>query len=261
MTQDVPYTIILNAKALSESEAVVSWLCEKQAGLLRIVMPKPHPNMVGIAELTALYHLHQIKQVFGKNRLHGYGLQVFISSGKTRKMLQNIKEKSPDLPFAAFFEMFYVGAKVEVWKKQFPSEMPALDGICDETLEAICNTHFPFVTSKILGTIRVSYHAYQQFVERHAFGTLKKPLKSLATAVGTPELQEVVLPDRVKKVKDRRYSGSPAYHFKHPNSTMIFTMAKDKPEDDWTILTVINRHDYALLRRIPDELTVKSIAS
>ena len=69
-----------------------------------------------VAELSALHHLLEIKQVLGHDLVGTAGTRLIVSSGAIRKLKLRQSGKAHLVPFATFLSTRFAGCQIEVSK-------------------------------------------------------------------------------------------------------------------------------------------------
>ncbi|WP_127471967.1 hypothetical protein [Thiomicrorhabdus aquaedulcis] len=220
------------SKKLDLRTSQVLWTYgQNRAGVIEVEMPYDSEDSDIIAELVAIQHVIFAKAVLGFKPLHGAGIEIEVSKGAIKKILNNATTKKELIKYASFIPFLLQGVSIKTHRKH--SKDVVFEGLEFEKIvvdvEKYTNTRL-LIESPAIGFIEITHHALQRFTEKSEVesGFVKQPLKALVARISHPDIVRVKLPTGVIEHKQRKYGQDDNYSvWKHPTSTINFGLVNN----------------------------------
>lgn len=218
--------------------ATVSWYVGMENhGLLDIDLGNVDRDHSIVAELCAIRYLVFMKSVFNVVPKFGRGIQIQVTSGAVKKLINGTSTKKHLRTYALFTRPRLDQAIFLVSKKALsldvsiqPTEQVRLNDVFASWFEPFC--------IQGLGNIHITNHAAERYTQRLNQPELKDPMESLLHRLMHEKFCQQPIPARVLAHKARKYGNSQHIEvWGHPEATMRFLIARDQPEQG-TLLTV-----------------------
>ena len=186
-----------------------------------------------IAEAAALQYLLFSKQVFDREPEAGAGYKLTVSKGAIKKASKGKTSKKFLVPYTRYLTTRMSGIEIVVCHNStfLDFDRSGSDVAHDQlSLSAGADqdgdqreSEAEIVDAGNIGQLKITKHAYQQFVERLGTGEPKKPWAALTSRLKNPEMQQRNIPEKVLKHKARKYGDVTNLEvWGHPSSGMNF---------------------------------------
>ncbi|WP_025674190.1 hypothetical protein [Salinivibrio socompensis] len=183
------------------------------------------------AELYAIHHLLSVKEVMGINR-SGNGLQIRVSKGAIKKLQKQRSTQHSLYNLTRFLLTRYQEAKISVEKRDdwisYPFEQYSVDNVTVRDIDEVINV-------SNIGSVVVTRHALERFVERLSEGVPKHPWNALCSKLLCSALTKAQLPESVAIQKAKKYAQE-AEFWQHVGSKMHFVIV---PGDSMKTLVTV----------------------
>jgi hypothetical protein len=233
------------SEKINERSAKVEWYIGKEKnGVILVNLDKSYQDSDIVSELIVIRKLLIEDNILKRESIfNAKGMNLNVSKGAIKKLLQGKSEKKEIEPFVKFIDMLLPGIEITVQKKRQLINKENVQEFNASTVNYI-NTHITIETPAI-GSIDVTYHAVKRLEERIVAesGECKYPMQVLYNRITNPDLIKVDLPDNVIEHKQRKYrSENEVFEaWIHPTSTLNFAVVKDLDTETKTLVTVFIR--------------------
>lgn len=241
--------LITKSHKTSLTTANVAWRSGGEAfGNIEVSIPYESSDVDIVAELVAINYLIFEKKVLGNTILHGYGIELEVSKGAIKKILNKKSDKKDVAKYASFIDFLLKGVTIKTHKKCSKDVAPALENLERITtdIEKYTNTRL-LINAPAIGKVEITNHSVERYLERAAneSGDIKYALKSLINRLSNTGIKMVKLPASVLAHKERKYGKSDDYSvWMHPTSTLNFGLLKK--EDVYYLVTVFINNNQEL---------------
>ena len=196
-----------------------------------------------VAELIVIRHLLFSKKIFGQEIHVGSGILLSISSPLIKKLYRGKSTKTHLEPYAHFMRICLSGVTLSTTEDTDPMVPYVGDDVPMEFLSVRDSPTYGIIDTPILGKMRLTKHALEQYKERFRGGVIKNPVKSLIGRLKHPELKLQQLPSRTLRHKLRKYGSIDHLEvWHHENSQMFYVVVRNPVNQVGTLVTVYNRH-------------------
>ena len=200
-----------------------------------------------IAEAAALQHLLFTKKVFDREPASGIGYQITVSKGAIKKAAKGKTSKKSLIPFTRYFTTRMKGVEIQVKHNNPQLRFDHSDDseICKDSLNimsVIDDENIDTIDTSNIGRLKITKHAYQQFIERLSTGDPRRPWLALVSRLQNDEIQLRVIPEKVLEHKARKYGDTTNMQvWGHPSSGMNYVVLSDRANQSKTLVTVFRR--------------------
>lgn len=210
----------------TDGHFVVTWAVGiNRGGKVEVMLPPGLSEGLLIAELCALRYLLLERRVFNATPTSGQGVCLWVSTGAIRKLVLKKSAKKEAVPYAAFLGTRMRDAQIEVVSKKdalpFTSAQLEHDTIRpDPDIYTMADDP---IETPALGTIYITAHAVERYIERSDSGEAKSPWATLVKRLRHPGLKPYTIPERHQLHKRRKYGEDNSIEaWGHPTSRLIF---------------------------------------
>ncbi|CAM5559131.1 hypothetical protein [Eoetvoesiella caeni] len=222
-------TLTTYPQVLSANKANVFWrVGRNRAGVLEIELPKETENVELISELCAIRFLLMRKRVFNVLPNSGNGLELHVSSGAIRKLVQGKSSKQEAVPYALFLSPRLDGISYKVGRESIDS-FPIEPAFVPEHVYADPEyflSPYDALQTPAIGEVNVTAHAVAQYVQRCSAETINQPWKSLVNRLQHPDLKRLPIPEKVLTHKKKKYGvNNDIEAWGHENSQFTYLVA------------------------------------
>ncbi|NOI05837.1 hypothetical protein [Vibrio anguillarum] len=230
------------SEKLDDQTGRVFWrVGTKRSGIIDVKIDFSHEESDLISELSAIQYLLFEEQVMGREPGSGSGYKLVVSKGAIKKLARGKSTKKHAQKFAAFLQNRMAGVQIEVSQsREFMADPESYVPFClNANRQEYANTHDAVVTPT-MGTVYVTAHAVEQYIERLSSGDPKKPWASLVNRLKHPELRIRNLPANVLAHKAKKYGTADNVEaWGHPTSKFTYLIVNDNGRR--TLVTVFER--------------------
>lgn len=207
-----------------------------RSGLVNVTMHADVSDPLIAAELYAAHWLLTIKEVLGSKR-SGTGVKIVFSRGAVKKLIRKDSSKVDLAIYARYLTTRFDKAVLEVSKDVFE--------LTDTASEDAIHVNEPpqtLVDAGNLGTIEISEHAIDRYVERSNSGEISNAWPSLLKRLANKEMRQVTLSDELLRKKKAKYQAGQEI-WKHPDDTTHYVVVRNNVGVG-TLVTVFDRKDF-----------------
>ncbi len=182
---------VLTKKTEAPEIFKVYWACGKNTqGIVTVTVTCTTQSNEVVAELCALQHLLEIRDVCGKDRA-GNALTIICSAGAIRKLAQGKSDKESLAPFALFLRTRFADASISASKDEAFISLPKANNHVDELIidrPMLSAVEFPDGLK-----VGVTHHALSAYMVRYQVTLAANAWRALRAAVSHPQtrLQQV----------------------------------------------------------------------
>lgn len=226
------------------SQQVVAWrVGTKRRGFVCV------DNLTGsdaniAAELIAIRYLLFKRRIFNREPVTGKGYELHVSSSLIRNI---VKGKSSTKHLAAhcyFLKTIMEGVSIKITDAS-DEFLPGIDDkdVLVEHIDSTEKIEFGIIDTPVMGRIKLTKHAIDQYDDRHHCGDLNKPVQSLIRRIKHESIQKKQLPENVVKHKLSKYGTVENLEvWSHESSQMHFVVVRDSVTEIGTLVTIYKRH-------------------
>lgn len=224
----------------------VSWAVGLERRGIIIVEGLDIEDPKAAAEIVSIKHLLFGKNVLNRDIYSGSGIALYVSSPVIRKLARKKSTKKHLMELSSFFLSNLKGIEINNTTDNNVCLPSLSDNVEHEQLPMTKRVRADIIETPILGKIRMSAHAVEQFEKRMYGGVSNKPMRSLVRRLNNEKLIRRTLSDRVMKHKTMKYKDATNLElWSHDTSEMNYLIVRDPATSIGTLVTVFRRHrDY-----------------
>lgn len=207
-------------------------------GLLRITITQPIPDRQIAAELDAIQHLLEVKNVLGENLSGNKHTLLAVSQGAIRKLHKRQSDKAHLAPYANFLATRFAGCQISVNKDQ-----AWFDGFQPDAIEYlhIKQPRRESIRMVGLGDVAITQHALERFASRFlpevaADKAAQTAWKKLVELASDRSVREVSRENVWAKVKYCHPGNQEGRYFLNPKRNLVLVVT-DRPNEGKRLVT------------------------
>lgn len=210
----------------------------RPGGLLEVRIRPDIPGRQIAAELSAIRHLLEERQVLGSNVTTGQGIKLTVSQGAIRKLCAQRSDKAHLAPYANFLVTRFGGCQIEVSKKT-----DWFAGLPQDSAENLLINRPRRETLSIagVGEVAVSSHALQRFAERilpdiDPDRRIPAAWKKLVRIVSDPSVHEVARCNRNAPLRFTKACHHEGRYFLNQTHNLVLVVT-ERPHEGKKLVT------------------------